>query len=221
LQNAFGGGSGQVKGDGNAPIFGFADNVLPFGQSDLARSFRPQVAVSAALPALVSPPPAAAPAPSIPVPVDVYGRVAPNRPTNEAYDEIADNPFYRIGREPATFSIDVDTAGYSNVRRFLTQGQLPPRAAVRIEELLNYFNYDYPFAKSDHPVTANIEVAAAPWAPDHRLVRIGIKAKEVHSRRPWLPGCPRWTSPQPCSTPARQPPPRNFRALPDRRPGWL
>jgi Ca-activated chloride channel family protein len=79
----------------------------------------------------------------------------------------------------ATFSVDVDTASYSNIRRFINSGQLPPRAAVRIEEMINYFSYDYPKGCSDHPITANIEAAAAPWNPDHRLVRIGIKAKDV------------------------------------------
>jgi Ca-activated chloride channel family protein len=104
----------------------------------------------------------------------------PNRTSNETYERIADNPFISASQEPlATLAIDVDTASYSNVRRFLSQGQLPPRDAVRIEELINYFSYDYPFGASDHPITANIEAAAAPWDPNHRLVRVGIKAKDV------------------------------------------
>jgi Ca-activated chloride channel family protein len=118
------------------------------------------------------------------MPIDRIDRVvvlpAPNRPTTETYERIADNPFIAASQEPhATLAIDVDTASYSNVRRFLAQGQLPPRDAVRIEELVNYFSYDYPFGVSDHPITANIEAAAAPWNPTHRLVRVGIKAKDV------------------------------------------
>jgi Ca-activated chloride channel family protein len=104
----------------------------------------------------------------------------PNRPTTETYERIADNPFIAASQEPlSTLAIDVDTASYSNVRRFLTQGQLPPRDAVRIEELINYFSYDYPFGASAHPITANIEAADAPWNPTHRLVRVGIKAKDM------------------------------------------
>jgi Ca-activated chloride channel family protein len=91
-----------------------------------------------------------------------------------------DNPFIRVSQEPlATFSIDVDTASYSNVRRFLNQGQLPPKDAVRIEELLNYFSYRYAQPSGTSPIAPNMEVAAAPWNPQHRLVRIGIKAREI------------------------------------------
>jgi Ca-activated chloride channel family protein len=129
----------------------------------------------------------AAAATIVPMPVDRTDRVVilpaitPNRTTTESYERIADNPFIAASQEPlSTLAIDVDTASYSNVRRFLAQqGQLPPRDAVRIEELINYFSYDYPFGSSEHPITANIESAATPWNPDHRLVRVGIKAKDV------------------------------------------
>lgn len=98
----------------------------------------------------------------------------------EAYDHFVENPFQRVTQHPlSTFSIDVDTASYSNVRRFLTQGQLPPKGAVRIEELVNYFSYDYPAPQKDVPFSASIEVAACPWAPEHRLARIGLKGKEI------------------------------------------
>ena len=100
----------------------------------------------------------------------------------EAYDRVVDNPFLRVADHPlSTFSADVDTASYSNVRRFLDNGQLPPPDAVRIEEMVNYFDYAYaPPADGDpHPFVARVAVASAPWAPTHRLVRIGIKAKEV------------------------------------------
>ena len=99
----------------------------------------------------------------------------------EAYDEIVDNPFLAAKQNPlSTFSIDVDTASYSNVRRFLQQGQLPPPGAVRIEELVNYFGYDYPQPEGDVPFSVNVEVAGCPWKPEHRLVRIGLKGREVN-----------------------------------------
>jgi Ca-activated chloride channel homolog len=101
----------------------------------------------------------------------------------EAYAYAADNDFVGVDNHPlSTFSVDVDTASYSNVRRIIEHGTLPPRDAVRVEELLNYFPYRYPApaAKSDTtPFAASLEVADAPWAPEHRLVRIGLKAREV------------------------------------------
>ncbi len=98
----------------------------------------------------------------------------------EAYDTVTDNPFL-LAKENAlsTFSIDVDTASYANVRRFLTSGQRPPKGAVRIEELINYFRYDYPQPQGDDPFSCTLEVAAAPWAPAHRLVRVGLKGREI------------------------------------------
>ncbi len=100
----------------------------------------------------------------------------------ESYAGIRENGFIETEAEPlSTFSIDVDTASYANVRRFLQGGQLPPRDAVRIEELVNYFPYRYaaPEARGDVPFAANLAVASAPWAPAHRLVRIGIKGREL------------------------------------------
>jgi Ca-activated chloride channel family protein len=123
--------------------------------------------------------PPAGPAPA----VDVLER----RPLNtEAYDFISDNSFIRASQDPlATFSIDVDTASYANVRRFITMSQLPPKDAVRIEEMINYFTYDYPAPTGPHPIAAYAEVASAPWEPNHRLVRIAIKGKDVDfSKRP-------------------------------------
>ncbi len=100
----------------------------------------------------------------------------------ETYDYVADNDFLAAAENPlSTFSVDVDTASYSNVRRFLFGGRRPPRDAVRIEELVNYFTYDYaaPRAADPAPFAASLEVAAAPWAPTHRLVRIGLKGREL------------------------------------------
>ncbi|MBL8827802.1 MAG: von Willebrand factor type A domain-containing protein [Planctomycetaceae bacterium] len=106
-------------------------------------------------------------------------REAPRRNT-ESYARIHDNPFLDSKTNPlSTFSIDVDTGSYSNVRRFLTGNQLPPPDAVRIEELLNYFSYDYAPPTGEHPFAAHVEVASAPWMPAHRLVRVGIKGKVV------------------------------------------
>jgi Ca-activated chloride channel family protein len=100
----------------------------------------------------------------------------------ENYAPIVDNPFRTTKGEEAvsTFSIDVDTASYANVRRFLTQGRLPPRDAVRIEELLNYFVYDYPQPEGERPFSVNMEVAPCPWQSSHLLLRVGLKGKEVH-----------------------------------------
>ncbi len=98
----------------------------------------------------------------------------------EAYAFRKDNGYLRVADQPlSTFSIDVDTASYANVRRFLTQGQRPPADAVRIEELVNYFPYRYAPPTDNAPFAAHLEVASAPWAPEHRLVRIGLKGREV------------------------------------------
>lgn len=98
----------------------------------------------------------------------------------DAYAFARDNDFVPVGLNPlSTFSIDVDTASYANVRRILNQGTPPPRDAVRIEELLNYFPFRYAAPRDGAPLAATLEVASAPWNPGHRLVRIGLKAQEV------------------------------------------
>lgn len=100
----------------------------------------------------------------------------------DAFGRIVENPFLPVAENPlSTFSIDVDTASYSNVRRFLNQNSLPPRDAVRIEELVNYFPYRYPAPKADEPFSVNCEVARCPWDAEHRLVRIGLKGREVEN----------------------------------------
>ncbi|HEX5044547.1 MAG TPA: VWA domain-containing protein, partial [Candidatus Polarisedimenticolaceae bacterium] len=104
----------------------------------------------------------------------------------ERYQRIDENAFLAATENPlSTFSIDVDTASYSVVRRYLTEGRLPPRDAVRIEELLNYFPYAYPAPTGDAPFSVNVEIASCPWSPTHRLARIGLKGEEVQrqSRR--------------------------------------
>lgn len=107
--------------------------------------------------------------------------------STEAYSASGENPFLTVAENPlSTFSVDVDTASYANVRRFLAQKRRPPNGAVRIEELVNYFPYRYaPPAAGAAPFAAHLEVASAPWAPNHRLVRIGLKGREVSdSARP-------------------------------------
>ncbi len=105
----------------------------------------------------------------------------------ETYDRIEDNPFKRVVDEPlSTFSIDVDTGSYANVRRFLRNNQLPPKDAVRIEELLNYFEYAYTPPANDDPFAAHVELIECPWNDAHHLMRIGLKGREVqvHTRPP-------------------------------------
>ena len=102
----------------------------------------------------------------------------------ESYAAIGENPFLSADENPlSTFSLDVDTASYSNVRRFIEGGSLPPRDAVRIEEMLNYFDYDYPEPGWGKPFSASVEVARAPWAPAHKLVRVAVKARKADAER--------------------------------------
>ena len=98
----------------------------------------------------------------------------------ESYARIDENPWKSPDRDPlSTFSIDVDRASYSNVRRFITRGERPPIDAVRIEEMINYFPYDYPDARGEHPFGISTELAPAPWNEAHHLVRIGIQGERV------------------------------------------
>ena len=104
----------------------------------------------------------------------------------ENYARIEDNPFRTALGDPlSTFSIDVDTASYSKVRQFLNSGRLPPPDAVRIEELVNYFPYEYLPPMGADPFTAHMEVCECPWKPEHRLARIAIKGQvmEVEDRQ--------------------------------------
>ncbi|MES2603548.1 MAG: VWA domain-containing protein [Pseudomonadota bacterium] len=106
--------------------------------------------------------------------------IAAQPPITENYADITDNGIKRSSVEPvSTFSIDVDTGSYSNVRRFLNNGQLPPADAVRTEELVNYFAYEYPAAATDGaPFSVVSEIAASPWHPGRHLLQIGIEAVE-------------------------------------------
>ena len=103
----------------------------------------------------------------------------------EGYDAIAENPFLTTASTPrSTFSIDVDHASYSNVRRFVNNGQRPPRDAVRLEELINYFPYEQPAPRGDDPVSIMTEVGVAPWNPTHRIVRDRASRPADHGRCP-------------------------------------
>jgi len=96
------------------------------------------------------------------------------------YDHILENPFLDTKDNPlSTFSTYVDTASYSNVRRFINEGSLPPKDAVRVEEMINYFTYDYAQPPDEKPFAMHIDVAGCPWEASHRLVRIGLKGKEI------------------------------------------
>jgi Ca-activated chloride channel family protein len=98
----------------------------------------------------------------------------------EAYDKIDDNQWTEVGRKPlSTFSIDVDTASYANVRRFLNQGQLPPKDAVRIEELINYFTYSYPEPRDGKPFAVTTAIGECPWNSKHRLALVGLQARRL------------------------------------------
>jgi Ca-activated chloride channel family protein len=96
------------------------------------------------------------------------------------YDHIVENPFLDAKTNPlSTFSIDVDTASYANVRRFINQGQLPPKDAIRLEEMINYFTYEYPRPNDGKPFSINVDMAGCPWDDSHRLVRVGLKGREI------------------------------------------
>ena len=102
----------------------------------------------------------------------------------EEYDAIEENIFREALKNPlSTFSIDVDAASYSNVRRFINNGQRPPKDAVRIEELINYFDYDYDQPKGEHPFAIHTEISSAPWNSKHKLVHIGLQGKTIPTEK--------------------------------------
>jgi Ca-activated chloride channel homolog len=107
-------------------------------------------------------------------------QIEDERSNAERYAKIDENPFLETARAPlSTFSIDVDTASYSNVRRYLKDGSLPPKDAVRIEELINYFDYEYPQPIGNAPFSVNTEVAVCPWNKKHKIVSIGLQGKKI------------------------------------------
>lgn len=99
---------------------------------------------------------------------------------SELYSRIVDNAFLPVMESPlSTFSIDVDRASYANVRRFLNDNQLPPPDAVRIEEMINYFSYDYPQPQGDDPFSVSMEVADCPWNSEHQLALVGLQGRKI------------------------------------------
>ncbi len=111
--------------------------------------------------------------PLLPYPVE-------NNFNTEQYDDQVENEFLKVTENPlSTFSIDVDTASYANLRRLLNSQQTPPVGAVRIEEMVNYFVYSYPQPKGEDPFSVNIEVGKAPWKTDHLLAKIGLQGKTL------------------------------------------
>jgi Ca-activated chloride channel family protein len=98
----------------------------------------------------------------------------------EDYDAIIENRFLKVDDNPlSTFSIDVDAASYSNIRRYIQAGQLPPAGAVRIEEMINYFKYDYEGPNNEHPFEVHTEMSVCPWNKDHRLVLVGLQGRKI------------------------------------------
>ncbi|MBH24568.1 MAG: hypothetical protein CMH57_08970 [Myxococcales bacterium] len=109
----------------------------------------------------------------------------PGEVRRDDLEPVDDNPFLTVASKPlSTFSIDVDTASYSNVRRYLKRHVAPPRDAVRIEEMINYFDYDYaPPSGGEAPFAVHVETASSPWSPENRLVRIGLKGRVVEAEQ--------------------------------------
>lgn len=103
-------------------------------------------------------------------------------PNTEEYELFKENGFLPVEKQPlSTFSLDVDVASYGNIRRMINQGQMPPKDAVRVEEMINYFSYNYPQPTDGHPVKIVTETTVCPWNKEHQLVRIGVKGKEIPS----------------------------------------
>jgi hypothetical protein len=111
--------------------------------------------------------------------MDSYNR----RLNTEYYDRIEENDFLAVSQNPlSTFSIDVDTASFSNIRRFLNEGRIPPKGAVRIEEMINYFSYEYPSPEGRHPFSVNAEIAICPWNVDHMLVLLALQGRRIEKK---------------------------------------
>ena len=109
----------------------------------------------------------------------------PGTVDRDRYEDVDANPIHQVAADPvSTFSIDVDTASYSNVRRFINEGRLPPRDAVRIEELVNYFDYDYPLPRTRaEPFSSTISVVPSPWAQGRQLLHVGLQGYNIHAAR--------------------------------------
>jgi Ca-activated chloride channel family protein len=110
----------------------------------------------------------------------IYSAPTYYNPSNESYKKDPENDFKSVSANPlSTLSVDVDRASYSNVRRFLTSGQMPPADAVRVEEMINYFDYQYPQPKGEDPISITTEMIDCPWQKGHKLLHIGLQAKTI------------------------------------------
>ena len=146
------------------------------------KSFVKAAAFRSPAPVVESAPMAAAPPPvAVVASMQTMRGVPQPEPFNtETYNRVYENRFFQTLQNPlSTFSIDVDTASYTNVRRYLAGGLLPPQDAVRAEEMINYFNYDYPAPKGDEPFSFTSRLTAAPWQPDHQLLLVGLQGKKI------------------------------------------
>lgn len=113
-----------------------------------------------------------------------YAYVPQQQHNTEDYSPIAENIFHNVKDQPlSTFSIDVDRASYSNVRRYLNQGQLPPADAVRVEEMINYFDYQYKAPTGQDPVAIYADMATCPWDASHQLIRVALKGRQVANEK--------------------------------------
>ncbi len=113
---------------------------------------------------------------------NIYHPPQPNLQPGEEYETITENTFLTPSEYPlSTFAIDVDGASYSNIRRMIMDGRLPVKDAVRVEEMINYFNYDYQQPRNEEPFSVHTDIGPSPWNPEHQLVQIGIKGKEIHT----------------------------------------
>jgi Ca-activated chloride channel family protein len=122
------------------------------------------------------------------IPCRIIPAPLPESPNTESYASVEENVYRTVQEHPlSTFSIDVDTASYANIRRFLKNGSMPPKDAVRVEEMINYFNYNYAPPQNDVPFAVHIESAACPWNTEHQLVKIGLKGRELD--RSSAPAC--------------------------------
>lgn len=169
LSSKFGGVSGAAEAKA---VQASASGSLTLGAMPSTRTLDARYAPGGGLdlypgPPRVRPEPGAPPSPAVAL-------------NTETYSLIRDNAFLATTQNPlSTFSVDVDTAGYSNLRRFLTSRRLPPPDAVRIEELLNYFPFRYSAPTGEAPFAVSLEVAESPWTGGHQLVRIGVKGREI------------------------------------------
>jgi Ca-activated chloride channel family protein len=140
---------------------------------------RPQASATGAPPPMLS---------GAPLSKSLNEQQALNSPSTEVYNtedysQIVENAFLEVTKSPlSNFSIDVDTASYSNIRRFLESKQTPPKDSVRIEEMINYFTYDYPQPTGNDPFSINMEMSNAPWNKEHKLVSIGLQGKKIDKK---------------------------------------